>query len=146
MTLDDWVSAGWLKQHITSKAEISNLLAIVERDIATATIAGLTADWQLNIAYNAVLQCARAALAAAGYMPERDAHHYRALQSLAETIGLDEASVSLLDSFRKKRNISDYEQAGRTSEGEAAELLELAITIKTRVTNWLADDYPELVE
>ncbi len=146
MSLADWANAGWLKQHVTSKEEITNLLAIADRDIDTAKIPGLASDWQLKIAYNAALQCARAALAAAGYIPERNAHHYRAIQSLAETISLDASSVNLLDSFRKKRNIADYEQAGRTSESEAAELVELAIMIKSRVTTWLTDNYPELVD
>jgi hypothetical protein len=47
----------------------------------------LSPDWRLNIAYNAALQAATAALAAAGYRASREAHHCRAIQSLAFTIG-----------------------------------------------------------
>jgi hypothetical protein len=36
MTLKQWSANGWLKTHKTSKQEIGNLLAIVERDIKDA--------------------------------------------------------------------------------------------------------------
>ena len=67
MTLEDWANAGWLKKHTTSKREIRDLLDIVDRDLETWRISGVPADWKLNIAYNAALQSARAALAATGY-------------------------------------------------------------------------------
>jgi len=50
---------------------------------------GLSADWKLNIAHNAALQAATAALAAAGYRAGRDAHHYRVIQSLQLTVAPD---------------------------------------------------------
>jgi hypothetical protein len=49
-------------------------------------ISGLSADWQLNIAYNAALQVATVALAAAGHRAAKDAHHYRVIQSLTYTM------------------------------------------------------------
>jgi hypothetical protein len=51
----------------------------------------------MNIAYNAALQAATAALAAAGYRASRDAHHYRVIQSLKETIGADASVVTTFD-------------------------------------------------
>jgi len=39
----------------------------------------------VNIAYNAALQAAAAALAAAGYRASREQHHYRVIQSLRQT-------------------------------------------------------------
>jgi hypothetical protein len=53
MTLSNWASNGWLKQHNTSRQEIENLLAMVERDLADARTADLSADWRFGIAYNA---------------------------------------------------------------------------------------------
>ena len=66
-TLDVWVSSGSLQRHATGPQEVAELLAIVERDLAESQTAGLSSDWQLTIAYNAALQAAKAALAAAGY-------------------------------------------------------------------------------
>jgi len=67
----------------------------------------------IAIAYNAGLQAATAALAAAGYRATRDNHHYRVIQSLEFTTAPIEGSSTLFDGFRKKRNISSYDLAGR---------------------------------
>ncbi|HEY3125274.1 MAG TPA: hypothetical protein VGK70_14585 [Thermoanaerobaculia bacterium] len=67
MTLSDWARNGWLLSHRTSPREIGDLLGIVDRDLADSQASGLSADWRLNIAYNAALQAATAALPASGY-------------------------------------------------------------------------------
>ena len=105
MSLHDWLRNSWLVEHKTSPEEIAGLLAIVERDLANAKLAGLSDDWRLNIAYNAALQAASAALAAAGFRAAREQHHYRTIQSLALTIGWPTGKVDRFDRFRKKRNI-----------------------------------------
>ena len=103
-------------EHKTSPAEIAELLEIVTRDLADCRVQGLSADWRLNIAYNAALQAATAALAACGYRASRDAHHYRVIHSLALTIGADPSLVRKFDVFRKKRNISGYDRSGMVSD------------------------------
>jgi hypothetical protein len=105
----------------------------------------LSADWRLNIAYNAALQAATAALAASGYRASRDQHHYRVIQSLELTIGADRNIVNRLDAFRKKRNVGGYERAGRVSEGEAREMRELAASIAVDVRSWMTRAHPELL-
>ncbi|KPK80204.1 MAG: hypothetical protein AMJ81_12350, partial [Phycisphaerae bacterium SM23_33] len=88
MSLEDWRSSGWLSSHQSSAREVVELLALADRDLRDCQAAGLSADWKFNIAYNALLQAATAALAA-GYRASRESHHYRVLQSLALTVGLD---------------------------------------------------------
>ena len=126
MSLKNWLSNGWLTEHKSSRQEIGDLLAIAERDLEQALTPGLSPDWRLNIAYNAALQMAVAALAAVGFRARKDNKHYRVIQSLAFTIGLDSDLVLLFDQFRKKRNISDYERAGMVSDQEASEMYALA--------------------
>ena len=75
MTLQNWLLNDWLKPHTTSLEEVSNLFALIERDLADCQAAGLSADWRLNIAYNAALQAATIALAASGYRAGRGSHH-----------------------------------------------------------------------
>ncbi len=145
MTLTDWANSGWLQPHTTSKEEISDLLDIVARDIEAASINALSTDWKLNIAYNGALQAATAALAAAGYKAERNNHHYRVIQSLRLTIDMEAGTVSLFDTFRKKRNMSDYDRAGMVSESEADEMLDLTKSLKATVEDWLRSNHPELV-
>lgn len=80
MSLEQWLSYKWLVPHTTSAEEICGLLAIADRDIHDAQTAGLSIDWRLSIAHNAVLQAANAALAASGYQAAREGHHFRVIQ------------------------------------------------------------------
>lgn len=146
MSLRDWLKNGWLIEHQTSPREIADLLSVVNRDLDNCQTAGLSPDWKLNIAYNAALQMATAALAAAGYRAARDAHHYRVIQSLAYTIRADARLIIQIDGFRKKRNISDYERAGVVSDQEVKEMAILAGNLRVSVINWLRTNYPKLLQ
>jgi len=121
------------------------LLNVADRDLAQCRTPDLSPDWQLNIAYNAALQAATAALAAAGYRAAKDAHHYRVIQSLAHTIEADPGLIVQFDKFRKKRNITEYEQAGAVSEQEAKEMFDLAKNLRDKVEKWLRSNHPELL-
>lgn len=145
MSLNDWLKFGWLTEHKTSPEEIRELLGIVERDLADAELDALSADWKLNIAYNAALQAATAALAACGYRAAREAHHYRVIQSLHDTIRAPGSLVARLDVFRKKRNQGGYERAGVISDQEAREMIELAREIDATVRRWLAAQRSDLL-
>jgi len=146
MSLTDWRRNSWLVAHQSSPEEIASLLALVGRDLANATVAGLADDWKFNIAYNAALQAATAALAAAGFRAAREQHHYRTVQSLALTIGWPSAKVGRFDRFRKKRNIIGYEKAGAVSAREAQEMHELAAALRDDVLAWLGKRHPELLK
>ncbi len=116
MSLQNWLSAGWVTKHETSPHEIADLLGVADRDLSDCQSSDLSPDWRMNIAYNAALQLATAALAAAGYRAARDSHHYRVIQSLTHTIGADTRLITEFDQFRKKRNIGGYERAGFISD------------------------------
>ncbi|MCU0620527.1 MAG: hypothetical protein MUC69_03365 [Gemmatimonadales bacterium] len=145
MSLRSWLDSHWLVEHTTSAREVADLLEVVDRDLADASIDGLSADWRMGIAYNAALQLATLALAAAGYRPGRDRAHERAIQSLRYTIALDQPTIDTLDGVRRKRNISHYERAGTTSHGEAAEVHEIASHLRTAIRSWLEREHPELL-
>jgi len=113
--------------------------------LADCATSGLSADWRLNIAYNAALQLATAALAAAGFRASRDSHHYRVIQSLAHTIGIDAAIVAQFEQFRKKRNIGGYERAGLVSDQEAKEMIGLARNLRTMVEQWIKKAHRSLI-
>jgi hypothetical protein len=142
MSLSDWERNGWLIKHQTSRNEIRDLLQVVERDLADSDAKGLSADWRMNIAYNAALQAATAALAAAGYSAARDSHHYRVIHSLRETIGADASEVATFDAFRKKRNIAGYERIGLVSDADADSMRALAMRLRDDVIAWLKRYHP----
>jgi HEPN domain-containing protein len=145
VSLQDWLKSRWLIEHQTSRQEMADLLGMADRDLAQCRTPHLSPDWQLNIAYNAALQVATAALAATGYRAAREAHHYRVIQSLAYTIKPDAGLIAQLDKFRKKRNISGYERAGAVSEQEAKEMFALAKHLRDEVEKWLRSNHPELL-
>ena len=145
MSLEDWLRNGWLTEHKTSKEEITDLFRLIDRDLRDCQASGLSPDWKLNIAYNAALQSAKAALAAAGYRAQREAHHYRIIHSLEYTVQASERLIVQLDLFRKKRNISDYERAGTISDQEVHEMIDLAKSLRKMVEKWLEKNFSEIV-
>jgi len=145
MSLQDWLKYGWLKEHKTSRHEIADLFAVADRDLKACQTPDLVPDWRFNIAYNAALQLATAALAAAGYEAERGNHHYRVIQSLEFTLALPAATIRKFDVFRKKRNVTDYERADTISETEAEEIRDLAQSLRSDVEAWIRGNHPRLM-
>lgn len=145
MSLKDWLKNGWLVEHVASPEETRAHLDVIARDLKDCALSGMSPDRKLAIAYAAALQAATAALAAEGFRASRDAHHYRVVESLTHTLGLPAGQVRQLDTFRKKRNLCDYEVAGSVSDQEAEEALAFATELKGRVEAWLQKKHPELL-
>ncbi len=145
MRLRDWVQYEWLTEHRSSPEEIKNLLGLADRDLRACQAKGLGADWSFAIAYNAALQAATAALAAAGFRASRDSYHYRVFQSLEYTVRADAKLIHRLDAFRKKRNLSSYEMGGTVSDTEAKEMAALAKELRAQVERWIRIEHKELM-
>lgn len=145
MNLQDWLNKGQLRSHKTSKSEIAQLLAIFGRDIADAQSDSISIDRRFATAYNAALMVSVAALAASGYKATGEGHHYWTIQSLAYTLKLDADTIEKFNKFRRKRNISDYEQAGNISERELAEMIDFAQRLGDTLDDWLRKNYHELI-
>jgi len=86
MSLESWAKNGWLRPHQTNRQQVTDLLAIVMRDLADAH-SSVSADWQFGIAYNAALKLCTILLYASGYRPEKNLAHYRTLQALPLILG-----------------------------------------------------------
>src|SRR5208283_79183 len=145
MSLNDWVQYGWLSEHQSSSEEIKNLFGLVDRDLRECQAKGLGADWSFAIAYNAGLQAATAALAAAGYRASRDSHHYRVIQSLSLTLGKSAAFIRSFDAFRKKRNVSNYDIGGGVSDRELQEMTAIAESLHQEVESWIRAKHASLL-
>lgn len=132
MSLQEWNRFGWLKPHQTDLQELSNLLAIADRDIADATTTNLSNDWKFGIAYNAALKLCTMLLYDAGYMPEKALAHYRTLLSIEFTLGEQHKDDAVyLDACRTKRNHVEYDYVDGASAEEAAELLTFARELRS---------------
>jgi hypothetical protein len=145
VSLRDWLKNGWLAEHESSAEEIRGLLALVDRDLRDCRTPDLSTDWRFNIAYNAALQAATAALAAAGFRAARAAHHYRIIQSLALTLKADAELLRRFDAFRKKRHFSSYEMGGAISDSEVEEMMAMASDLRRRVARWIRGNHPGLL-
>ena len=142
-----WQNNGWIRTHKTDKEEISNLLAIADRDIADAENQKLSDDWKFGIAYNAALKLSTVMLYAAGYRPEKTLAHYRTLMSIEFTIGPHRKEDAIyLDACRAKRNTVEYDNIGCASYAEARELLDFTKELKIEVLNILQEKHPDLIQ
>ena len=147
MSLSDWQKNGWLRAQQPTRQEIVALLSLAERDLKSAKLKGLDDDWRFNIAYNAALQTATAALVASGFtVPKGESHHFRVIGSLAFTVGLEKKILERLDGYRKKRSVSVYDIAGSISESEAKAMLSLARELFEQVHAWLVAKHAELMK
>jgi len=114
--------------------------------MADAQVDTISVDRKFATAYNAALTLSIAALAASGYRPAGEGHHYWAIQSLAFTLQLDAETVEKFNKFRRKRNITNYERSGSVSEKEVSEMLELARSLQMALETWLKKNHPELLQ
>jgi hypothetical protein len=144
-SLESWLRNRWLVQHTSSSEEIATLFALSDRDLDACQTKNLPADWRFAIAYNAALQAATAALAAAGYRASRESHHHRVIQSLEFTLAPDRKLIDTFDRFRKKRNITSYDVVGAVSDKEAHEMYELAVSLRTKVEQWIRKNHRRLL-
>jgi hypothetical protein len=145
MTLKQWADNGWLKAHQTTPEEISNLLAIVARDITEAERA-ISLDWRFGIAYNAALKLCTILLHAEGYRPAHELQHYRTIAALPLILGPEKrADSDYLDECRKKRNVVEYRYVGAASASDVKELISFVKQLKEEVIGWLKNTHPDLL-
>jgi len=145
MTLKDWADNGWLKSHQTSREEISDLLAIVDRDLCDAK-GNISPDWRFGIAYNAALKLCTILLYAEGYRPTHTLQHYLSIAALPLILGSKKKpDAEYLENCRKKRNVVEYDYVGGASAKDAQELTEFVNELKDEVLVWLKTKHPELV-
>ena len=146
MSLPQWAENGWLRSHKTSAREISDLLAIVERDLKDAEGRDISTDWKFGIAYNAALKLCTILLHASGYRAEKALAHYRTLQALPLILGnARKADADYLDRCRAKRNRVEYDCVGMVTDDDAKELIEFAKSLRKDVLVWLKKNHPALI-
>lgn len=146
MSLQNLLKIGQLKEHPPSAAEIQQLLAAAQRNLADARVREISPETRFDAAYKAIMQAALAAMMAHGYRPDtnRPGHHMTVVQALSLTIDLSAARVTVLDTLRRKRNIADY--TGEDSDDVSAEnCADEAKRLLDDVQGWLRANRPDLI-
>ena len=125
MAIDDLARSGRIRRETISPAEVREALKLADRDLRVARkLMGEELDWGFTVAYNAVLQAARAFMFAKGYRPASAEGHKNTFAFLAAALGPKQADlVSYFDRMRNKRNQAVYGMAGHIAETEARNLL-----------------------
>ena len=113
------------QKHKTSKKELDNMRALIARDLADASLAGLSADRRFATAYNAALQAANMAIACAGYrIVSKVGHHRVSLESTKLVLGKPAHKYAdYFETCRRKRNTIDYTFSNVATDTEAKEIV-----------------------
>lgn len=143
MSLENLLKIGQLKPHPVDRDEIEKLLAAARRNLVDAKLEGISAETRFDVSYKAVMQCALAALMANGYRTDtkKPGHHMTVIQSLPLTIGMKPKHSMVLDTLRRKRNLSDYTGA-EIDDGSAAACMAEAEALVVQVAEWLETKLP----
>jgi hypothetical protein len=134
------------QKHKTSKKELDNMRALIARDLADASVAGLSADRRFATAYNAALQAANMAIACAGYrIVSKVGHHRVSLESTKLVLGnAAHKYADYLETARRKRNTIDYTFSNAATDTEAKEIVVLAKQFYLEVEAWITKNHPTL--
>jgi len=141
MKYDSLLKAGKIKKQQITREEIERALSRSERDLKTArSVMAGDWDWGFAIAYNAILQAARAFMFAEGYRPASHEGHKNTFTFMRIAMGKSyEDLISYFDRVRNKRNQAMYDVAGKISETEAKNLFKMAVDFVSLVKKLLKD-------
>lgn len=144
MTWTQLLANNEVQQHKTSKKELDSIRAAIARDLADASLKGLSADRRFATAYNAALQAAKMAIACAGYRVTTGAGHHRiSFETVKLAIGKAADPYSdYFDRCRRKRNVIDYDNANVATETEAQEIVTKAKGFVHLIEQWIAARHP----
>lgn len=146
MTLDNLVGRG-LEKADTDKGEISRYLAKIRRKLDDSKKRSISLDSRFDIAFEALLQIALAALRANGYRTTSEAGHQQlAIQLLPKSLGIEPGEIRTLDEYRKKRSIGLYEADFDPSESEVKAVIGSVERLLEKLTGHIRTVRPELIE
>ena len=128
MAYERLLKTGRIQPYQAKPIEVSQLLQVAHRDLATAkkNLEDAT-DWAYTIAYNSVLQASRALMMNEGFRPRGGEQHATVVAYMEERLGASsEKQVRLFDQMRRKRHRVVYEIAGLVSKSEADQAIQFA--------------------
>jgi hypothetical protein len=145
MTLKNLLKTGQLKPHQADAKEVRRLLDAARRNLRDSVATNISPENRFDAAYKAVMQSALVALMANGFVPDTKSpgHHAVVIQSLPKAIGIAADRVAVLDTLRRKRNLSDY-TGEDIDERSVAECRAEAKRLLDDVSAWLKEIHPEL--
>ncbi len=130
MGLEELLKAGIIKKTEASEEAASRLLKITERDLKVSrdNLARKHYEWAYVIAYNSMLQAARAVMLANGFIPSGQFGHVAIVRFAEAYFGEKEQQnlLSLFEKMRRRRHKIVYDDPDVISLGMAKHALETA--------------------
>lgn len=122
-----------------SKDLVDRMLATATQRLRDAQFTQNSDETRFDCAYTAIRAVADIGLHINGFRTStsKPGHHQTAIACLAHTLGVDGATIRVLDSLRKQRNLSDYD-GELVSEVALQECLKQAQALLTRVESVLS--------
>jgi hypothetical protein len=119
-----------------NKDTVQQLLAAAVQRLQAAQLEAVPAPVRLDTAYDAVLFCALAVIAARGFRVDADqGHHVLALEAMAAELRLSEVVHDELDALRRRRN-AKYTGFTRVNPADLATALRLARRVVDETDAW----------
>jgi len=138
VSLEDRVLSGELERIRPSMGEVSRLLDAARRRAETAENEACYPEIRLEQAYEAILNCALAALLASGLRPtNRPGKHVMVISSLRETLGVPAERVDYYQMLRTLRHRTLYEGTLDVSPSQAEQSAAEARALLAQTTKWL---------
>jgi hypothetical protein len=146
MSLANLLKINKLQVHSPTRDAVLRLLEAANRNLADAHIAEISAENRFDAAYKCIMQSSMLALWVNGYRTStsQPGHHQTAIQTLPTTIGLEQATVIVLDALRKQRNVSDYE-GDPVSDQAVIECIKQAEELYRNINAWINKNRADLV-
>jgi hypothetical protein len=147
MSLEQLSRSGHLLPHSPTKNEMTDLFAVVDRNLSDAQISAVSADNRFNLAYHAALMLCTIALYACGYRAGKGqgAHHFT-VNALEFTLGAAHKETMIyLATCARKRGQLEYDRSGVIDPADVQELIETALELRENVIVWLGSHDASLV-
>ena len=147
MNLEQWHRNSWIREWKTNSSEIEDLFAVVDREIADASVDGLSMDGRYMHAYDAALNLCAIALRASGYaVPKGAGHHKKTIEALPLVLGSRfQATSDEVEVASRLRGQAMYDRAEVVRKEDATSLLTTVTCLRAAVLEWLQKNHPDLL-
>jgi hypothetical protein len=128
--LDNLVRIGTLKSEAASRKEFDGMVASAGRALTDAQNESIETDSQFDLAYGAAHRFALVALRHQGY---RSDNRITVFQTLAHTLGTENADIQIFLKAHNERNLAEYEGRVDIDEKLLADLIRCTKKLETAV-------------
>ena len=143
MSLQDLEFSGELSREALTTGEVARHLQSITERLQAANLEANPNRVRLEQAYNAIHICARTALRVESYrITSSRRHHQVALETLSETMGIDNADIDYFLGLSGERN-NDIYDAAPVADSDVSDAVEAATELVKKLRTWLGVRAPE---